>query len=118
MLATLTRTAALTILALVCQACGGHVGGVTESIDMVPKAATVQVNGTQELTVAFLETAPNQITWSVVEPGGGTVVPGPQSPPTTAVYTAPASPGVYHVRAHVVTNSREKTVECVMTVVP
>lgn len=33
------------------------------------------------------------VLWKVVEPGGGTLTPA-------GLYTAPATPGTYHVRAH------------------
>jgi hypothetical protein len=102
----------------VCIGCGGLIGGVTEIIEMVPPSATLQQNGTQNLQVAVVESGANEVEWSILEPSGGNIQPDGLNPPLTAVYTAPATQGTYHVRARVVTNNREKTVECVITVGP
>lgn len=53
------------------------------AVELVPKAQA-----------AFVATTDATVTWSVREAGGGTVTGG-------GVYTAPATPGVYHVVATV-----------------
>ncbi|ABS25441.1 Ig-like domain-containing protein [Anaeromyxobacter sp. Fw109-5] len=60
-------------------------------VNVSPAAATVAVGATLTLTGKVTGTSGDAVTWSVVEPGGGTVVGG--------VYVAPATPGTYHVSA-------------------
>jgi 6-phosphogluconolactonase len=67
------------------------------SVSIQPKAATVMVDGTRQFTGAV--SVGNAVRWSVTESGGGTVT-------QTGLYTAPGTPGTYHM---VVTSVADKT---------
>lgn len=77
-------------------ACGGQTGGASgaAAIDVNPQRATVAVNGTGSFTAAIAgAAAPVSVTWSVQEgSSGGTV-------DSTGKYTAPGTPGTFHVVA-------------------
>ena len=64
-------------------------------VGVAPAAGTLSVSNTTALTATITGAVNPALIWSVVEPGGGSVVAsGPN-----ASYTAPAIPGTYHVRA-------------------
>jgi uncharacterized repeat protein (TIGR03803 family) len=67
------------------------------SVSIQPKAATIKVDGMTQFTgVASMR---NGVKWNVPESGGGTVT-------QAGLYTAPGTPGTYHV---VVTSVADKT---------
>ena len=63
---------------------------VTVSIN--PTSASVLAGGTTSFSVAVSGTSNSKVTWSVVENGGGAIT-------SAGVYTAPATAGIYHVKA-------------------
>jgi hypothetical protein len=79
--------------------CGG--GGVSAPYSPPPPPVTVTVVGPSTvlntgssftLTATVRNTSNNAVTWSVVEAGGGSIT-------AAGVYTAPATPGTYTVKA-------------------
>lgn len=88
-----TRGAAL-LAALALSACGGGAaepaGGI--SVDVEPDSAQATPGGSVSFSAAVTGTADTAVLWSVVESGGGSV-------DGSGRYTAPTSPGTYHVRA-------------------
>lgn len=62
------------------------------SVTVNPATATVKVGVTQTFTASVAGSANTAVTWSVQEAGGGTVS-------ASGLYTAPATPGTYHVVA-------------------
>ena len=63
------------------------------SVSVSPQTATLQPGGTRQFTATVSGTTNTAVTWSVVEgASGGTVTQG-------GLYTAPQSPGTYHVKA-------------------
>lgn len=67
---------------------GGSVAGVA----VTPSATTLLAGATRTFSAAIDGAASTDVTWSVVEPEGGTIS-------VTGVYRAPTMDGVYHVRA-------------------
>jgi len=68
------------------------VTAVPVAVSLNPTAATVSVGKTTPFTATVTNTSNTAVTWSVVEAGGGSVS-------NTGVYTAPSTPGTYHVTA-------------------
>lgn len=62
------------------------------AVSLSPTSASVAVGATRQFTATVAGSANTAVTWSVQEPGGGTVSAG-------GLYTAPATPGTYHVKA-------------------
>jgi hypothetical protein len=62
------------------------------SVTVTPQQATVGLRGTVAFTAVVTGEATPNCTWSVQEPGGGTV-------DASGKYTAPANPGTFHVVA-------------------
>lgn len=62
------------------------------SVLISPSPATVAANGTQTFTATVIGISNTQVSWSVVEPNGGSIS-------QFGVYTAPATGGTYHVKA-------------------
>lgn len=60
------------------------------SISINPKAAMVKANGMTQFTGTVVGASKHDAKWSVKENGGGTVT-------QTGLYTAPATPGIYHL---------------------
>ncbi|MFZ1613151.1 MAG: hypothetical protein WAT51_03200, partial [Holophaga sp.] len=60
------------------------------AIAINPKTASVQTAGTVQFAASVSGAADTSATWSVVEAGGGSVS-------ATGLYTAPSTPGIYHV---------------------
>lgn len=92
-----TISMAFTVLLVGLIACGG--GGSTALMPPPPPKITVTVSGDSSPLAAgasrpFTASASNKasITWSVVETGGGSIT-------QSGVYTAPAIPGTYTVKA-------------------
>lgn len=52
---------------------------------------------TQEFEASVNGAVDTKVTWSVVEPEGGTIVPIPNT--NKAIYTAPTTTGTFHVQA-------------------
>jgi hypothetical protein len=84
------------IFTLVLAACGGGGGGggsVGSGVSFAPAAkATLAAGASIPLAVNVTNSADISVAWSVREAGGGTVS-------LTGVYTAPSTPGTYHVTA-------------------
>lgn len=62
--------------------------GVTIS----PSSASLATSATKSFTASISNSINTQVTWSVVEAGGGTIT-------SSGVYTAPSTAGTYHVKA-------------------
>ncbi len=90
------RAAALVFCALLagCAGGGGGGGGSTCTVDVAiePGAATVTADTTQPFVATVTGVANTAVDWSVQEAGGGDIT-------ATGVYTAPFTPGTYHVVA-------------------
>ena len=81
-------------------------------VSVAPVTANLQTSQTRTFTATVTGTSNTSVTWSVVEPSGGTVN-------TAGLYTAPGTAGTYHVRATSVadpTKSAQATVT--VTAVP
>jgi aryl-phospho-beta-D-glucosidase BglC (GH1 family) len=94
-------------------ACGGttasapnNAGGQTVTVTVVPALAQVLPAAPVSFTAALTGTADLSVTWSVVEANGGSV-------DATGHYTAPSTPGTYHV---VVRSVADSTVAATATV--
>lgn len=76
--------------------CGG--AGVDDdeggriAVSVSPKFVTIAPSTTQQFSATVTGGEDTDVTWSVVEPSGGSVTTG-------GLYTAPATAGTYHVRA-------------------
>lgn len=109
------------ILIVVLSACmagcsGGNGGGVVPP----PPAVTVSVSGlstplntgaARTFTAQVTGTSNNAVTWSVVENGGGTIN-------QAGVYTAPALPGTYTVKAVAQANTSASGKAAVPVIIP
>lgn len=84
------------------------VSPVPVAITVSPTTATLSVGKTATFTATVTNTTNTAVTWSVVEAAGGSVTSG-------GVYTAPAAPGAYHVRATSVADGT-KTATATVTV--
>ncbi|MCC7494715.1 MAG: hypothetical protein IT204_20315 [Fimbriimonadaceae bacterium] len=62
------------------------------SVAVTPLTASLAPGGTQQFQAAVAHARLTTVTWSVTEPGGGSV-------DSSGLYTAPSTPGVYHVVA-------------------
>ena len=78
-------------------------------VNVAPDTAIVNTSHTATFTATVSNTTNTQVTWSVVETGGGTIT-------SAGLYTAPATVGTYHVKA---TSAADPTkyVTAVVTVV-
>ncbi|HJR75351.1 MAG TPA: DUF6519 domain-containing protein [Nitrospiraceae bacterium] len=82
------------------------------SVAVIPTAATLLINGSQQFTANVQGTQNKLARFSIQEgAAGGSIV---QSTGTTATYTAPGQPGTFHI---VVTSSDDATKSAVATVV-
>ena len=89
------RTPLALLAALLAAACGGGSGGGTDPTVVVmtaPADTSVQPGGLLKFTVRVTGASDATVTWSVDEPGGGTI-------DASGFYTAPSAEGTYHVRA-------------------
>lgn len=83
-------------------ACGGGGGSTqppppaTVGVTLTPSGASLWTGGTQTFQATVSGSANPAVTWSVVETAGGTLSP---LDPSTARYTAPTTPGTFHVKA-------------------
>ncbi len=82
---------------------------VIPPVSIAPTTATVVAGGVQTFTATVNGTPSNAVTWSVKEAGGGTIS-------TSGVYTAPSTPGTYHVVA-AITADPTKTATATVTVI-
>lgn len=79
-------------------ACGGGGGGgstpapATIVVTVAPTTASILTGGTQTFTATVTGTTDTAVTWSVQEAAGGSVN-------ASGLYTAPGTPGTYHVVA-------------------
>lgn len=90
-LALLAGSTTITATELESGVSGTATVNVEVGVSMTPTSSSVGILGTR-LFVATVQGSLNQlVTWSVVEPGGGSVLAG--------LYTAPLVAGTYHVRA-------------------
>lgn len=96
------------VLSLLLSACGGGGGGGGVGVSFVPAAATTTVaaGASIPLAVVVSNSADISITWTIQEQGGGTIT-------ATGVYTAPPTPGTYHV---VATSNANKAVSATTTI--
>jgi hypothetical protein len=62
------------------------------SVQLNPSAVQLNTGATQAFLAIVVGSANQAVTWSVVETGGGSVT-------SAGVYTAPTTPGTFHVRA-------------------
>lgn len=67
-------------------------GAQTVNVAVEPPSAEVSARGTVRFAATVTGTADPAVVWEVVESGGGTV-------DADGLYAAPATPGVFHVRA-------------------
>lgn len=81
----------LAVAAFVACADSGPTGS-TVVVSVTPATVTLTVGATQEFAATVSSHTNTAVTWSVNEADGGTIS-------ATGVYVAPATPGVYHVRA-------------------
>ena len=88
----------IALLSLFMVACGGDNNDKPVNVSITPTTATIKVGEIQSFTATVTGTSNMAVTWSVEEMGGGTIS-------TAGVYTAPATPGTYHIRATSVKNS-------------
>lgn len=94
------RTLLFASLATALTACNARVGSETPedalaqdvSVAVDPQEATIAAEDTLGFTATVTGSAVTAVSWTVVETGGGTI-------DAQGVYTAPASPGTFHVRA-------------------
>lgn len=68
------------------------IAGQSVNVSITPASPTVAPGGSQAFTATVTGASNQQVTWSVVETGGGSVT-------SSGVYTAPATAGTYHVKA-------------------
>jgi RHS repeat-associated protein len=61
-------------------------------VSVSPTTASIQLSQTQAFTATVTGSSNTAVTWSVVEPGGGSV-------DASGLYTAPGTVGIYHVKA-------------------
>ncbi len=93
----------------------GTGGSVDSGVLVTPATTTMLALTTLTFTATAGDAGAGQLTWTVDEAGGGTVVP------TTGAYTAPAAAGTYHLRATTSTvpaHYGEATITVVSTVPP
>jgi hypothetical protein len=64
----------------------------TVTVTVSPSTTSIQTGATQTFSPTVVGTSNAAVTWSVVEAGGGVVS-------AAGLYTAPATPGTYHVKA-------------------
>ncbi|CAK0749412.1 exported hypothetical protein [Gammaproteobacteria bacterium] len=64
----------------------------TPSVTVSPSTSSLSVNGKQIFSAEVRGIVSSTVAWRVVEVGGGRIT-------SAGVYTAPATPGTYHVRA-------------------
>jgi hypothetical protein len=74
---------------------------VVPRVSVAPSSVTTTLRKTANLSASVLGPPDTSVRWSVTEAGGGTVS-------TSGVYTAPATPGVFHVVAESVADPRQK----------
>ena len=97
--------------------CAGLHAGVGESFEVTPRRAFLAPGGNLIIHVYATEIPYDRYSFEVQEgAAGGTIVPNGDDP-GSATYTAPATPGTYHVRAGIVqspASSRLRTVTLVV----
>lgn len=82
--------AAMFACGLLVSSCGG--GGLKILVAIDPPAWEMSINETKQFTAYSTGLNDSSVTWSVKEAGGGTITSG-------GLYTAPNTPGTYHVVA-------------------
>ncbi|MBI4911359.1 MAG: IPT/TIG domain-containing protein [Acidobacteria bacterium] len=76
-------------------------------VAVAPETVSLALGGTQPFTATVAGLTPNTVTWAVLEPSGGSVSP-------SGLYTAPNTPGTYHVSA---TSTADSTIRATATVI-
>jgi hypothetical protein len=89
----------------------GASGGTGVGVTVTPGSTRVRAGSTATFAAAVTGTIDTRVSWSVVESGGGTIDPG-------GVYTAPSTPGGYHVKATSVADSSVSGQSTVTVVLP
>jgi hypothetical protein len=107
---TLAKGAVLALLSVVLVACGSDSKKQDVRVAVSPAAVTVKVGMTQNFTASVFGTKNASVSWAVDEANGGTIT-------GAGVYTAPATPGTYHVTATSVADNTKKS-SATVTVVP
>ncbi len=101
-------------LALLLSGCSGETSAlqtaVTPAITLTPTATVIEVMQPQQFSASVTGVANTAVTWQITEANGGTIS-------ATGLYTAPATPGTYHVVAVSVANPT-LTATCTVTVNP
>ena len=96
----MTRRALFAILVsmacLTVAGCGGGGSPAGISVTVSPDSQLIETDGTQSYTAQVSGTSDQVVTWSVQEPGGGTII---STGDASATYTAPSVAGTYHVVA-------------------
>ncbi len=84
-------------------ACGGAfsdgTGGFDQVFDVSPKSATVISGQTVTITVTAVEYPISTFNFSITEGASGGTIVADTTDQSKAVYTAPSTPGTYHVVA-------------------
>jgi hypothetical protein len=117
MLMTLRRTATITvILVTVClAACGGSGYGMPPSaqvtVSVSGPSAPMNTSTSRTFTASVSNSSNQGVNWSVVEVGGGSITQG-------GIYTAPATPGTYTVKATAQADSSASAIAAVPVVIP
>jgi len=91
----LTRHLPAALLVAALSACGGSPQGgdpQTVNVGVEPPSAELPARGVVQFAATVTGTADTTVAWEVVESGGGTV-------DASGRYSAPTTPGVFHVRA-------------------
>ena len=100
-----------TAASLALAACGSSGSGAAPApaagqavqVQVTPSSTTVATGGTQAFAAQVTGTANTDVNWSVQEGGGGTV-------DASGLYTAPSTPGTYHVVATSAASPSTRTV--------
>src|SRR5215467_8048283 len=94
-------------------ACGGGGGSPSPNVTVTISGASspLNVGATRTFTASVTNTSDSSVTWSVVEAGGGTVT-------QEGVYTSPAIPGTYTVKATAHANPNNSGTAPVPVVIP
>lgn len=110
--------AASALAGLVLAGCTGVGPGFSYAF-LQPGSASISPSGQLVITAVPIATTITNAQWSVIEGGGGAVVPFLDNGQFRATYTAPAQPGVYHVHALITVSAsggQQVEAEAVVTV--
>jgi len=85
-----------TLMLTLTSGCGG-VGNFLAVYELIPNSATLNINTSADFAATTTASGVDSYAFSVREAGGGTVTQGTGSNSSTFTYTAPNTPGTYHV---------------------